>query len=57
MKFFLDGTSIVVQIKPPSREIVKKTIRDGRESHYVVAYGDLLKRNPAVLCRDPIPAE
>ena len=24
MKFFLDGTSIVVQIKPPSREIVQK---------------------------------
>ena len=57
MKFFLDGTSIVMQIKPTSREIVKKTIRDGREPHYVVAYGDLLKRNPAVLCRDPIPAE
>ena len=57
MKFFFDGTSIVVQIKPPSREIVKKTIRDGREPHYVVAYGDLLKRNPAVLCRNPIPAE
>ena len=35
------GTSIVVQTKTPSREIVEKTIRDGWEPHYVVAYGDI----------------
>jgi L-fucose isomerase-like protein len=36
------GTSVVVKTKSNATEVVDKTVRDGWEPHYVVAYGDIV---------------
>ncbi len=38
-----EGTSIVVQTKAPAKEIVSKSVQDGWEPHFVVAYGDIVE--------------
>ena len=36
------GTSVVVKTNSNAAEVVDKTVRDGWEPHYVVAYGDII---------------
>lgn len=37
-----EGTSIVVKTNNPSKEIVRRSVLDGWEPHFVVAYGDII---------------
>lgn len=38
-----EGTSVVVQTKAPSKDIVSQSVQDGWEPHFVVAYGDIME--------------
>ncbi len=38
-----EGTSIVVQTESPAKEVVSKSVKDGWEPHFVVAYGDIVE--------------